>query len=141
VLGKGNKERIVPLPKEAAYALLRWIAIRGIATGPLFLRIERNGKPSERRLTEAGLYAVLQSLTKRAQIAPWTPHDARRTYAGDLFDAGVDIRTVQELLGHRSPVTSAGYDRRGERAKRDAADRLSFPIAGVAAVPSNDVSK
>lgn len=75
-------------------------------------------------LGHAGVYALLVSLAERAGLAHFTPHDLRRTYAGDMLDCGVDLKTVQDLMGHATPITTARYDRRGVRAKVDAAARL-----------------
>ena len=61
--------------------------------------------------------------------APLAPLPLR--IAGDLLDAGVDLATVQAMLGHASPATTARYDRRGERAVRQAADRVQVPYTGI----------
>lgn len=70
----------------------------------------------------------MQKRREQTRIRSFSLHDLRRTFAGDLLDAGADLSTVQDLMGHADPRTTKGYDRRGERRKRDAADLLHVPF-------------
>jgi integrase len=70
---------------------------------------------------------MLKKRSGAAGISTFTPHDIRRTFARDLLDAGVDLVTVQKLMGHSDAKTTAGYDRRGEVAKRGAVKKLHVP--------------
>jgi len=145
--GKGNKERLVPLTASAAAALDAWLALRGDRTGSLFVPINKGGRvggneasPTDRRgrrrparavgdvgLTPQAIYGVLTKRARDAGIDSLSPHDLRRTFVGDLLDAGVDLSGAQALAGHASPVTTARYDRRGEATKRANVERLHFP--------------
>ena len=132
--GKRNKTRVVPIEDAGALdALADWLYLlfneggRQAMTGPLFTRIGKGGAISHERLTDQGIYHILDTRRQQARIATFTPHDLRRTFAGDLLDAGVDLSTVQKLMGHANANTTSGYDRRGERAKRDAVRKLHVP--------------
>lgn len=78
-------------------------------------------------MTDQAVLDILRQRGKEAKLASFSPHDFRRTFASNMIDAGVDIVTVQNLMGHASPVTTAHYDRRGEAAKRRAAGLLHTP--------------
>jgi site-specific recombinase XerD len=134
VRGKGNKVRVAYLSKEggAARALSAWLAIRGTGADrddstPIFTRVYKGGAVTPNRLTPQAVLDVLRRRAMRAGLRPFSPHDVRRTFIGDLLDARVDLATVQQMAGHAQVTTTARYDRRGERARRAAADVLSVP--------------
>jgi site-specific recombinase XerD len=125
--GKGNKERISYVQGMGCVAVQVWLEIRGTGPGPLFNPVHRTGKIHLRALREQSVYDMLRRRALQAGVPPFSPHDLRRTYAGDLLDAGADISTVQKLLGHASVNTTQRYDRRGEATKRKAASLLHIP--------------
>lgn len=125
--GKGNKKRIVPIAGSTIDALQDWIYLRGAQPGPLFVRIRRGDHPQAGGLTDQAIYSILQSRAKQAGVKAFSPHDLRRTFAGDLLDAGADISTVQKLMGHSDVSTTADYDRRDVTAKQKAVSHLHVP--------------
>ena len=128
VHGKRSKERSVYLADGAIAALKAWLKIRGDESGPLFVMVNRGGNlVMEKPLTPQGIYYLLKSRAKRAGVKSFTPHDFRRTFVGDLLDAGIDIAIVAKMAGHASVNTTARYDRRPERAKQEAAKVLKVP--------------
>lgn len=127
VLGKGDKERLMPITNGAADAMADWLTVRGEEPGPLFCRINKGGRVSQRGMSGQALYAMLRKRGAEAGVRPFTPHDLRHTFIGDLLDAGADIVTVQRLAGHANVQTTARYDRRPEETKRKAVNLLHVP--------------
>ena len=108
-----------------AELLADWLAVRGEHEGPLFTSVRYKGGKA---LAAQTVYDMLKKRAKLAGIKSISPHDFRRTTAGDLLAAGVDIVTTQKLLGHANPATTAKYDRRGKEARcSKAASKLSVP--------------
>jgi len=131
VIGKGDKERTVYLRNGALRYLRDWLAVRGDGPGPIFCRINKAGRIfPERALSTTAMHKIIKKRAAEAGLRDISPHDFRRTYAGELLDAGQDIATVAALLGHASVETTARYDRRGERAKEAAAACISVPYFG-----------
>ena len=124
VTTKRNKTLALPIETGLAAALDDWLLLRGSWPGPLLCAVRKGGRVERCGISGATVYRALAKRGDQAGVKPFTPHDLRRTFAGDLLDAGADISTVQRLMGHANTNTTAGYDRRGERAKRDAVGRL-----------------
>lgn len=128
--GKGGKTRKVWLHSGGEAALLDWLAIRGDDPGPLLCRVRRGGiliHGEDGRLTSQAVWRRLNLLTAATGVKHFTPHDLRRKAITDLLDNGDDLPAVQRLAGHANISTTAGYDRRGERAARKAASHLEVP--------------
>jgi integrase/recombinase XerC len=108
VVGKGDKEREVPLGDPAREAVAGWLVVRGVLgvgrDDELF--VNRRGRPigprDIRRLV--GRYAGLALSGRRV-----TPHTLRHSFATHLLEGGADIRSVQEMLGHASVATTQRY--------------------------------
>ncbi len=111
VLGKGSKERIVPIGHKAlaAIQIFREQAkkVWGISAdhnGPLFLNKNKG------RLSARSVARILDNLVKACGLLkPVSPHTMRHTFATHMLDAGADLRVVQELLGHKSLSTTQKY--------------------------------
>lgn len=128
VRGKGNKERTVFVGQGARDALAAWLSFRGEEAGALFYPVAKGGRIEPRRMSDQAVAELVHRLAPKAKIARFSPHDMRRTFIGDMLDAGADLATVQGIAGHSNPATTSGYDRRGDRAKKKAADLLHVPF-------------
>jgi integrase/recombinase XerD len=119
-VGKGNKERVVPVGREAGEALRRYLA-RGRPyldkrhRPELFLNA--HGGP----LTRAGVFLILRRLAERAGLEPERihPHLLRHSFATHLLEGGADLRAVQEMLGHADLATTELYTHVSDRRRRE----------------------
>ena len=134
--GKGRKERIVFPPNGGRAAIDAWIAARGTWQGALLCPVAKGGRIQRRAMTAQAVMLRLRYLAQRAKIGSLSPHDLRRSYVGELLDAGVDISTVQQLAGHADPATTSRYDRRPLEVRRRASERLQVPYVAAALLPA-----
>jgi len=112
VMGKGGKERVVPLPAAARESLGAYLDSRrapGLLAEPLFPSLRpRDGR--SRRLGTRDIRRILKARARRVGIADRIhPHRLRHSYATHLLDMGADLREIQELLGHASLSTTEKY--------------------------------
>lgn len=133
VHGKGDKERTVYFDDGGARrALLAWLEVRGPEPGPLLVPVSRDGVVTVRPVSAQAVYKALAKRARQANLKrSFSPHSLRRYFATRLLDEGAGIREVSGLLGHASVVTTAIYDRRGERARRAASRLISLPYRGA----------
>jgi integrase/recombinase XerC len=110
VLGKGNKERTIPLGNPAMKALNNWIKyarpeiVNGASGEAVFLGIR--GKRIDQRTVRTVVYEALEALEGAHRLGP---HALRHSAATHLLEGGADLRTVQEILGHASLATTQIY--------------------------------
>jgi len=130
IRGKGKQARAAYVVDEARVVLDRWLRMRGISSGPMFLPVTKSGHFRPTRLTCEGIAHLLAKRAGAANITHFSSHDLRRSFVTHLLDAGADLAVVQKLAGHRQISTTAIYDKRGESAKLKATKLVRIPIAG-----------
>lgn len=149
VRGKGRRERLSPLGSHAVRALRRWLAVRQLKSGrpdrksPVF--VNKAGT----RLTTRSVARMLEKHLLAAGLSLRTsPHTLRHSFATHLLDRGADIRSVQELLGHKSLMTTQiythlstatlklVYEKAHPRARAARGGRIKNPTPGRPAFPA-----
>ncbi|WP_233508563.1 tyrosine-type recombinase/integrase, partial [Spongiactinospora gelatinilytica] len=109
ILGKRDKERQVFITEDAAARVEAWLGIRGTTPGALFPPLYKGGRArtgpdgTHPRMTGQAVRKILRKRITQAEVKNATPHDFRRTFIGELLDAGVDLATAQDLAGHSTP--------------------------------------
>jgi integrase/recombinase XerD len=120
VIGKGSKERVVPVGRHAAEALRRYLS-----RGRPYL--DRRNRPElflnarGGALTRAGAFLILRKLAEKAGLDPHRvhPHLLRHSFATHLLEGGADLRSVQEMLGHADLATTELYTHVTDRRRRE----------------------
>lgn len=109
-MGKGSKERIIPMGDYAKIALDEYIygyrmtLMKNKTTDALFLNNHGN------KMTRQGFFKMIKNLAKEKQITTnFSPHTLRHSFATHLLDSGADLRSIQELLGHSDISTTQIY--------------------------------
>jgi integrase/recombinase XerD len=119
-IGKGSKERVVPIGREAAQSLRRYLSrgrpfLDARHRPELFLNAKGGG------LTRAGVFLILRRLATKAGLEPERvhPHLLRHSFATHLLEGGADLRSVQEMLGHADLATTELYTHISDRRRRE----------------------
>jgi len=118
IIGKGGRARVVFLSDRAKLWLKRYFEKRLDQFNPVFIRMRGSDKPDleagphgeKMRLTSRSVQRIVEKYVRRAKLpVKITPHGLRHSYATDLLIEGADIRSVQEMLGHKNIATTQIY--------------------------------
>jgi site-specific recombinase XerD len=110
ITGKGGSTRTVYFSKRALDWLGRYLKTRKDMCPPLFINYKPNKNDDEHRLTSRSIERLVKKYTTMAGLpVDATPHTLRHSFATDLLEQGADMRSVQEMLGHKNIVTTQIY--------------------------------
>lgn len=119
VTGKGDRTRTVYFSPRAVHALSEYLEIRDDDEDALFIRY-RGPKTGDRRITTRSIENIIKKYVKKTGLPEkTTPHTLRHSYATDLLAQGVDLRVIQEFLGHKNIATTQIYTHITSKKLRD----------------------
>jgi len=109
IIGKGNHPRTIFFSKRAIYWLKKYLESRNDNKEPLFINYRSQNKTND-RLSARSLERMVKSYVIKSDLPLFTsPHTLRHSYATDLLSQGVDLRSIQEFLGHKNIITTQIY--------------------------------
>ncbi|MDO8581926.1 MAG: tyrosine-type recombinase/integrase [bacterium] len=120
ITGKGGYTRVVFFSKRAIDAIIRYCEKRTDMEKALFINFKKDSGEASKRLTTRSFERIIKKYVKIAGLPiDTTPHTLRHSYATDLLQQGVDLRTIQEFLGHRNIATTQVYTHVTNKRLRD----------------------
>ena len=119
IVGKGKHVRTIFISPRAAHYLRKYLKVRRDVAKPLFINL-RSKNPDSTRLSARSIQKMISRTALLAGVSKKvTPHTLRHTYATDLLNHGADLRSVQELLGHKNVATTQIYTHVTNKRLRD----------------------
>lgn len=109
VLGKGNKQRLLPLPPETITALQHYLLLERPRTNSLHLFVCLKGQKRGYSMTPAGLRSLFRHHRLRSQVLRANPHRLRHTFGSDMVRDGISLPALQKLMGHSHIQTTMLY--------------------------------
>jgi site-specific recombinase XerD len=109
VRGKGNKQRVLPLPPEIVEVLEKYLRLERPLTNSSFLFVSLKGRQRGRAMTPAGLRSLFRHHRLCSQILNANPHRFRHTFGADMARAGISLPALQHLMGHSRIHTTMLY--------------------------------
>jgi integrase len=109
VLGKGNKERLVPMPANLLETVRKYLRLERPETDSAYLFVVLKGPKRGRPLTSGGLYKIFRIHRRVSGIYKANPHRFRHTFGADMARAGVSIPALMRLMGHAYVQTTMKY--------------------------------
>ena len=109
VLGKGKKQRTLPLPAEIMEVLQSYLRLERPLTNSPSLFVSLKGRRRGQPMTPAGLRSLFRHHRLSSQVAPANPHRFRHTFGADMVRAGISLPALQHLMGHSQIHTTMLY--------------------------------
>ncbi|MEL4241592.1 site-specific integrase [Shewanella xiamenensis] len=130
IAGKGNKSRVLFLPRWVELHLIEWLKFRSKKQGKLICKCTVTGQLDiEEPVSSHTLYRLVKDKLGDIGVVGASPHDLRRTFITRLLEQNVDINTVRQMAGHADISTTTIYDKRGDAFMREAAATLNYVSA------------
>lgn len=130
IVGKGRRARTVFISPRAAERLRAYLSARRDVFKPLFINLRSKSESDERRLSARFIQQMISRCARLAGVSKKvTPHTLRHSYATDLLAHGADLRSVQELLGHKNVATTQIYTHVTNKRLRDIHEKFHYTLA------------